>query len=112
MIAFDPFVSAERYRELGVEQAASVDEVYARADFLTVHLPLTDETRGIIDAAAIAKMRDGVRILNVARGGLDRRRGAAGGARLAARSPAPRSTSSRASRSPTTRCSTATPTSS
>jgi D-3-phosphoglycerate dehydrogenase / 2-oxoglutarate reductase len=70
VIAFDPLVSAERYRELGVEQAASVDAVYARADFITVHLPMTDETRGIINAAAIAKMRDGVRILNVARGGL------------------------------------------
>jgi D-3-phosphoglycerate dehydrogenase len=70
VIAFDPLVSAERYRELGVEKAASPDDVYARADFLSVHLPITDETRGIIDAAAIAKMRDGVRILNVARGGL------------------------------------------
>ena len=70
VIAFDPLVSAERYRELGVEKAASVDEVYARADFLTIHLPVTDETRGIIDADAIAKMRDGVRILNVARGPL------------------------------------------
>ena len=70
VIAFDPLVSAERYRELGVEKAATVDDVYARAEFLTVHLPVTDETRGIIDAAAIAKMRDGVRILNVARGKL------------------------------------------
>jgi len=70
VIAFDPFVSAERYRELGVEKAAGIDEVYARADFLTVHLPLSDETRAIIDERAIAKMRDGVRILNVARGGL------------------------------------------
>jgi D-3-phosphoglycerate dehydrogenase len=70
VIAFDPLVSAERYRELGVERAANVDAVYARADFITVHLPMTDETRGIINAAAIAKMRDGVRILNVARGGL------------------------------------------
>ena len=70
VIAFDPLVSAERYRELGVEQAATLDAVYARADFITVHLPMTDETRGIIDATAIAKMRDGVRILNVARGGL------------------------------------------
>ncbi len=70
VIAFDPFISAERYRELGVEKATTVDDVYARADFITVHLPLNDETRGIIDAAAIAKMRDGVRILNVARGGL------------------------------------------
>src|ERR1019366_2768937 len=70
VIAFDPLVSAERYRELGVEKAANVDEVYARAEFLTIHLPVTDETRGIIDAEAIAKMRDGVRILNVARGKL------------------------------------------
>jgi D-3-phosphoglycerate dehydrogenase / 2-oxoglutarate reductase len=70
IVAFDPFVSAERFRELGVAKAASPDDVYARADFLTVHLPLNDETRGIIDAGAIAKMRDGVRILNVARGGL------------------------------------------
>jgi D-3-phosphoglycerate dehydrogenase / 2-oxoglutarate reductase len=70
LIAFDPFIAAERYRELGVENAASSDEVYARADFITVHLPKTDETKGFIDAAAIAKMRDGVRILNVARGGL------------------------------------------
>jgi D-3-phosphoglycerate dehydrogenase / 2-oxoglutarate reductase len=70
VVAFDPLVSTERYRELGVEKAASIDEVYARAEFLTVHLPITDQTRGIIDAEAIAKMRDGVRILNVARGGL------------------------------------------
>ena len=70
VIAFDPLVSAERYRELGVEKAATVDDVYARAEFLTVHLPVTDETRGIIGAEAIAKMRDGVRIVNVARGKL------------------------------------------
>jgi D-3-phosphoglycerate dehydrogenase len=70
IIAFDPFVSAERYRELGVEKAADVEAVYARADFLTVHLPKTAETNGFINAAAIAKMRDGVRILNVARGSL------------------------------------------
>jgi D-3-phosphoglycerate dehydrogenase / 2-oxoglutarate reductase len=70
VIAFDPLVSSERFRELGVEKAARISDVYARADFLTLHLPLTDETRGIIDAEAIAKMRPGVRILNVARGGL------------------------------------------
>jgi D-3-phosphoglycerate dehydrogenase len=70
LIAFDPFIAAERYRELGVEHAASPDEVYARADFITVHLPKTEETKGFINAEAIAKMRDGVRILNVARGGL------------------------------------------
>jgi D-3-phosphoglycerate dehydrogenase / 2-oxoglutarate reductase len=70
VLAFDPFVSAERYRELGVEKVASVDELYAQADFITVHLPKTPETEGTLGAAAFAKMRDGVRILNVARGGL------------------------------------------
>jgi D-3-phosphoglycerate dehydrogenase len=69
VLAYDPFVSAERFRELGVENA-SFDDVLARSDFLTVHLPLTDETRGAIDAATIGKMRDGVRIVNAARGEL------------------------------------------
>jgi D-3-phosphoglycerate dehydrogenase len=69
VVAYDPFVSAERFRELGVE-SLPFDEVLARADFLTLHLPLTDETRGSIDTDAIAKMRDGVRIVNAARGDL------------------------------------------
>ncbi len=70
VLAFDPVVSAERYRELGVDKADGVDDLYAQADFITIHLPKTPETEGFIDAAAFAKMRDGVRILNVARGGL------------------------------------------
>jgi len=70
VLAFDPFVSAERYRELGVEKAADSDELYAQSDFITVHLPKTPETEGWLNAEAFAKMRDGVRILNVARGGL------------------------------------------
>ncbi len=70
VLAFDPFVSAERYRELGVDKADSVDDVYRQADFITVHLPKTPETEGFLDAGAFAKMRDGVRVLNVARGGL------------------------------------------
>ncbi len=70
VLAFDPYVSAERYRELGVEKAASSDEVCAQADFITIHLPKTPETEGWMDATQFAKMRDGVRILNVARGGL------------------------------------------
>jgi D-3-phosphoglycerate dehydrogenase / 2-oxoglutarate reductase len=69
VVAFDPFVSAERFRELGVE-SATFDEVLARSEFLTLHLPLTDETRNAIDASAIEKMRDGVRIINAARGEL------------------------------------------
>jgi D-3-phosphoglycerate dehydrogenase len=70
VLAFDPFVSAERYRELRVEKADSPDDVYAQADFVTVHLPKTPETEGFLGAEAFAKMRDGVRVLNVARGGL------------------------------------------
>ncbi|MGE5690893.1 MAG: phosphoglycerate dehydrogenase [Pseudomonadota bacterium] len=70
VVAYDPFVSPERFRELGVEQGATPEDVYAAADFLTVHLPLTDETRGFLDADAFARMRDGVRIVNAARGEL------------------------------------------
>jgi D-3-phosphoglycerate dehydrogenase len=70
VIAYDPFVSAERYRELGVEKAETSDEVYAEADFLTLHLPKTPETEGWLDAEALAKCKDGVRIINVARGPL------------------------------------------
>jgi D-3-phosphoglycerate dehydrogenase len=70
VIAFDPFMGAERFRELGVEHAGTSDEVYAAADFLTLHLPKTPETEGWLDAEALAKCRDGVRILNVARGPL------------------------------------------
>jgi D-3-phosphoglycerate dehydrogenase len=70
VLAFDPFVSAERYRELGVDKAESSDGVYAEADFLTLHLPKTPETEGWLDAEALAKCKDGVRILNVARGPL------------------------------------------
>jgi D-3-phosphoglycerate dehydrogenase / 2-oxoglutarate reductase len=70
VLAFDPFVSAERYRELGVDKADSPEDVYAQADFITIHLPKTPETEGFLDSEAFAKMRDGVRVLNVARGGL------------------------------------------
>ncbi len=70
VVAYDPYISAERFRELGVEQAASSDDVYAVADFLTLHLPKTPDTEGWLDAEALAKCKDGVRVLNVARGPL------------------------------------------
>jgi D-3-phosphoglycerate dehydrogenase / 2-oxoglutarate reductase len=70
VVAFDPFVSAERYRDLGVEKAESSDDVYAQADIITLHLPKTPETAGWLNDEAFAKMRDGVRIINVARGEL------------------------------------------
>jgi D-3-phosphoglycerate dehydrogenase len=69
VVAYDPFVSAERFRELGVEQD-SLENVLARADFLTLHLPANEETRGVINERSIAKMKDGVRIVNAARGDL------------------------------------------
>jgi D-3-phosphoglycerate dehydrogenase / 2-oxoglutarate reductase len=70
VLAYDPYVGPDRYRELGVERAEGSDDVYARADFLTIHLPNTPETKGWLDAEALAKCKDGVRVLNVARGGL------------------------------------------
>jgi D-3-phosphoglycerate dehydrogenase len=70
VVAYDPFVSADRFRELGVERVENDADVYAVADFLTLHLPLTDETRKSINAGAFAKMRDGIRIVNAARGDL------------------------------------------
>jgi D-3-phosphoglycerate dehydrogenase len=69
VISHDPFVQAEAAARLGVE-LVSLDEIFARADFITLHVPLTNETRGMIDRAAIAKMKTGVRIVNCARGGI------------------------------------------
>ena len=69
VIAYDPFLSEVRAEELGVEKV-ELDELFHRADFITLHTPLTEKTRNIVDAAAIAKMKDGVRIINCARGGL------------------------------------------
>ena len=70
VVAYDPYVAAERFRELGAERLETPDEVYAVAEFITLHLPLTDETRRSIGAEAFARMRDGVRIVNAARGQL------------------------------------------
>jgi D-3-phosphoglycerate dehydrogenase len=70
VVAYDPYVSRERFRELGVEPAATPEDVFGDADLITLHLPLNDETRGILGAEAFARMRDGVRIVNAARGGL------------------------------------------
>ena len=69
VIAFDPFLSADRARDLSIEKV-TLDELLARSDFITLHVPMTDQTRGIIDAAALSKTKRGVRIINCARGGL------------------------------------------
>ena len=70
VLAFDAYVAEERFREVGAERAATSDELYAQADFVTIHLPHTPATDGWLDAEAFAKMKDGVRVLNVARGPL------------------------------------------
>ena len=69
VVAFDPFLTPERALELGIEKV-TLDELLARADFITLHTPLTDSTRNILSAEALAKTKQGVRIINCARGGL------------------------------------------
>jgi D-3-phosphoglycerate dehydrogenase len=69
VISYDPYLSPERALELGIEKV-ELDELFARADFISLHTPLTDATRNIINADAIAKMKPGMRIVNCARGGL------------------------------------------
>jgi D-3-phosphoglycerate dehydrogenase len=70
VIGFDPFMSAERAAQHGVETVPHLDDLLARCEYLTVHTPLTDETRGLIGAARLARMRRGVRVINCARGGI------------------------------------------
>jgi len=69
VVAFDPFLSEERAAKLGVTKV-DLDELLARADFITLHVPLTDKTRNILSAESLAKTKKGVRIINCARGGL------------------------------------------
>jgi D-3-phosphoglycerate dehydrogenase / 2-oxoglutarate reductase len=69
VIAYDPYLSAERAEDLGVEKVA-LNDLLARADFITLHVPMTPETKNILSAEAIAKTKKGVRIINCARGGL------------------------------------------
>ena len=70
VVAFDKFVTPERFRELGVEGAETISELYGRADLITLHVPKTPETEGMIDDEAIAQMREGTRLVNCARGPL------------------------------------------
>jgi len=69
VVAYDPYLSPERAQDIGVEKV-ELDELFKRADFISLHTPMTDSTRGIINTAAFDKMKDGVRIVNCARGGL------------------------------------------
>lgn len=69
IVAYDPFIAPEQARDLEIE-LASLEDVYSRADFLTVHTPLTAETRGLINGEVLSRMKKGARIINCARGGL------------------------------------------
>jgi D-3-phosphoglycerate dehydrogenase len=68
VLAYDPFLSEARARSLGIELVFDLDEVYREADFITVHMPVTEQTRGMLNAAAFAKMKPRVCIVNCARG--------------------------------------------
>ena len=70
LIGYDPFMSKEKAEELGIELAMSVDEMLPRIDYLTVHTPLTDETRNLIDSEQVEAMKPGARLINAARGGI------------------------------------------
>jgi D-3-phosphoglycerate dehydrogenase len=70
VLGYDPFLSRDRAQELGIEPVDTVDAMLPRVDYLTVHTPLTDETRGLIGAAQIEKLKPGVRLINAARGGI------------------------------------------
>ncbi len=69
VLAYDPYLTLSRAQALQVE-LLELDDVFARSDFITVHMPMSDETRGMMNAAAFAKMKPGVRVLNCARGGI------------------------------------------
>jgi D-3-phosphoglycerate dehydrogenase len=69
VIAYDPFLSAERAVEIGVEKV-ELEDLFARSDFITIHVPKNEKTAGLINKSTIAKMKDGVRIVNCARGGI------------------------------------------
>ena len=69
VVVYDPFIGEDVAKRLGVE-LVDLDTLFSRADFITVHTPLLAETRGLIGAAAFAKMKDGVRLVNCARGGI------------------------------------------
>lgn len=70
VLGYDPFLSRDRAKELGIEPVETVEAMLPRIDYLTVHTPLTDETRGLISTAQIEKMKPGVRLVNAARGGI------------------------------------------
>jgi D-3-phosphoglycerate dehydrogenase len=69
VIAYDPYLTEERAKELEVEKV-ELEDAFLRADYITVHMPLTKDTKDMVDEAAFSKMKDGVRVFNCARGGI------------------------------------------
>ncbi len=70
ILAYDPYISASKITDLDMEQAKNLDEILEKSDFITIHTPKTKETNGMIGKQEIAKMKDGIRLINCARGGL------------------------------------------
>jgi len=70
VLAYDPYLALSRARALQVELVENLEDIYSPADFITVHMPMSEETRGMINAAAFAKMKKGVKVINCARGGI------------------------------------------
>ena len=69
VIAYDPYLTDDRAKEMDLEKV-DLEQAFVEADYLTVHMPLTDQTRGMVDANAFSKMKEGVRVFNCARGGI------------------------------------------
>ena len=69
VIAYDPYLTEDRAKEMEVEKV-DLETAFERADYLTVHMPMTEETKNMVDENAFAKMKDGVRVFNCARGGI------------------------------------------
>jgi D-3-phosphoglycerate dehydrogenase len=70
LVAYDPYVSAERARQLGVQLVSTIEELVGISDFVTIHLPKTPDTLGLLDAVVLAKAKPGMRLVNTARGGI------------------------------------------
>ena len=104
IIAYDPYVSPARATQLGIE-LVTLDELLERADLISVHLPKTPETKGLIGADQLARTKKGVVIVNAARGGLVDEAALADAVNIRARARPPDSTCSRPNRAPRVRCS-------
>ena len=70
VIAYDPYLTEDRVKEMDWKKSSWYKQAFTEADYITVHMPMTDQTKGMVDAEAFSKMKDGVRVFNCARGGI------------------------------------------